>query len=185
MSLSGTLRTWNDERGFGFIAPSHGGPELFVHISAFPQDGTRPTVGERLEYEFGRGKSGKPQATKVVRLAVGARGPKIQSVARQSTFALARTLGSGILALGFVSLGVYGFGRFQDYSKRRTLERAPATLATEPTPAQSHSEIHCDGRTMCSQMTSCAEATWFINNCPGTKMDSNHDGVPCEQQWCN
>jgi hypothetical protein len=39
-------------------------------------------------------------------------------------------------------------------------------------------------RTWCSQMTSCAEATWFINHCPGTKMDGNHDGVPCEQQWC-
>jgi hypothetical protein len=37
---------------------------------------------------------------------------------------------------------------------------------------------------MCQQMTSCAEATYFLNNCPGTKMDGNHDGVPCEQQWC-
>ncbi len=43
----------------------------------------------------------------------------------------------------------------------------------------------CDGRTYCSQMTSCAEATFFLKNCPGAKMDGNHDGVPCEQQWCN
>jgi hypothetical protein len=43
----------------------------------------------------------------------------------------------------------------------------------------------CDGRTYCSQMTSCEEATWFLRNCPGTKMDGNHDGVPCEQQWCH
>lgn len=43
----------------------------------------------------------------------------------------------------------------------------------------------CDGRQHCSQMTSCAEATYFSNNCPNTKMDGNHDGVPCEQQWCN
>ena len=28
----------------------------------------------------------------------------------------------------------------------------------------------CDGRTRCSQMTSCAEATYFLKNCPGTKM---------------
>lgn len=38
---------------------------------------------------------------------------------------------------------------------------------------------------MCSQMTSCQEATFFLQNCPGTKMDGNNDGVPCEQQWCN
>lgn len=42
----------------------------------------------------------------------------------------------------------------------------------------------CDGRTHCSQMTSCAEATYFLRNCPGVKMDGNNDGIPCEQQWC-
>ncbi|WP_332309787.1 excalibur calcium-binding domain-containing protein [Methyloversatilis universalis] len=42
----------------------------------------------------------------------------------------------------------------------------------------------CDGRTHCSQMTSCAEATYFLRNCPGTQMDGNNDGVPCEKQWC-
>ncbi len=42
----------------------------------------------------------------------------------------------------------------------------------------------CDGRMYCSQMTSCQEATWFLKNCPGVKMDGNNDGVPCEQQWC-
>lgn len=44
--------------------------------------------------------------------------------------------------------------------------------------------FRCDGRTYCSQMGSCAEATFFIQNCPGTKMDGNGDGVPCEKQWC-
>ena len=42
----------------------------------------------------------------------------------------------------------------------------------------------CDGRNYCSQMTSCAEAIYFLANCPGVKMDGNHDGKPCEQQWC-
>ncbi len=42
----------------------------------------------------------------------------------------------------------------------------------------------CDGRTRCSQMASCAEATFFLRHCPGVKMDGNHDGVPCEKQWC-
>lgn len=42
----------------------------------------------------------------------------------------------------------------------------------------------CDGRTRCSEMTSCAEAMYFLQHCPGTKMDGNGDGVPCEEQWC-
>ena len=42
----------------------------------------------------------------------------------------------------------------------------------------------CDGRTYCSQMTSCAEAKYFLAHCPNVKMDGDHDGIPCEQQWC-
>jgi hypothetical protein len=33
-------------------------------------------------------------------------------------------------------------------------------------------------------MRSCAEAKYFLANCPGVKMDGNRDGTPCEQQWC-
>lgn len=46
------------------------------------------------------------------------------------------------------------------------------------------SNFKCDGRTYCSQMTSCEEATFFLANCPDVKMDGNNDGVPCERQWC-
>jgi len=42
----------------------------------------------------------------------------------------------------------------------------------------------CDGRQYCSQMRSCSEAIFFIHNCPDTKMDGDHDGIPCERQWC-
>src|SRR5262245_40687189 len=49
-------------------------------------------------------------------------------------------------------------------------------------------KFHCDGRVYCSQMTSCEEATFFLQNCPGVKMDGDNggrgDGVPCERQWC-
>ena len=57
-----------------------------------------------------------------------------------------------------------------------------------PLPAAgsvSSSQYRCDGRTRCTQMTSCEEAKFFLQNCPGAKMDGNHDGVPCERQWCH
>ena len=38
----------------------------------------------------------------------------------------------------------------------------------------------CDGRQYCSQMTSRAEAEFFLKNCPNTKMDGDYDGIPCE-----
>ena len=42
------------------------------------------------------------------------------------------------------------------------------------------SSFKCDGRQHCSQMNSRAEAEFFVRNCPNTKMDGDHDGVPCE-----
>lgn len=59
---------------------------------------------------------------------------------------------------------------------------APLTAATPGVPAPP--AYQCDGRTRCTQMHSCAEARFFLAHCPGVKMDGNHDGVPCEQQWC-
>jgi endonuclease YncB( thermonuclease family) len=58
----------------------------------------------------------------------------------------------------------------------------PAAAPVLPTAAAE--PYRCDGRIYCSQMRSCAEATFFLKNCPGVKMDGNRDGVPCEQQWC-
>lgn len=52
-------------------------------------------------------------------------------------------------------------------------------IASAPSP------FKCDGRQHCSQMTSCEEAKFFLQNCPNVQMDGNNDGVPCEKQWCN
>jgi hypothetical protein len=62
---------------------------------------------------------------------------------------------------------------------------APSLLAPErPVVDADAANRRCDRRTRCKQMNSCAEATWFLQHCPGVEMDGNHDGVPCEQQWC-
>ena len=56
---------------------------------------------------------------------------------------------------------------------------APKAVVREQT-----SSYQCDGRQRCSQMRSCDEAKFFLKNCPNPKMDGNHDGIPCEEQWC-
>ena len=48
----------------------------------------------------------------------------------------------------------------------------------------SSAPYRCDGRNRCPQMHSCEEATWFLENCPGMKMDGDGDGIPCEDQYC-
>ena len=51
------------------------------------------------------------------------------------------------------------------------------------TPAHTKPKFKCDGRQHCSQMHSYGEAKFFLNNCPNTKMDGDHDGIPCERQF--
>ena len=60
----------------------------------------------------------------------------------------------------------------------------PAAASPAPAAPTHVAQLRCDGRTRCAQMRSCEEATWFLKNCPGTQMDGNRDGVPCERQWC-
>ena len=68
MRLEGRLKSWDDARGFGFIAPSGGGADVFVHISAFPQRTVRPQVGEWLWFEVESGERGKVRARNVGRV---------------------------------------------------------------------------------------------------------------------
>lgn len=66
----------------------------------------------------------------------------------------------------------------------------PLSAVRQETPPEGLSStgpanaFKCDGRKYCSQMTSCAEAKSFLKYCPGTEMDGDHDGIPCESQWC-
>jgi hypothetical protein len=77
-----------------------------------------------------------------------------------------------------VALGWYGYSQYQRRAGVPMDAAAPSAADSAP-----ESQFKCDGRIYCSQMTSCAEATYFLRNCSGTKMDGNNDGVPCEQQW--
>ena len=60
MERRGTLKSWNDAKGFGFIQPEGGGEQLFVHISAMRGD-SRPQVGEAVVYVAGSDAQGRPR----------------------------------------------------------------------------------------------------------------------------
>ena len=179
MRFEGTLKAWNDDRGFGFIATSHGGDDIFVHISAMPR-GRCPTIGEPMSFEIDHSKDGKKRAVNVSR-PVRAGFASASKMPRRLDRPPRRSYLEVVVVLALVTgIGWYGYGVF---SKRA---RATSEGIVGSTPAQTAAPLNarCDGRVYCSQMTSCAEATFFQKNCPGTEMDGDNDGVPCEQQWC-
>ena len=61
----GTVKWFNETKGFGFIVPEEGGNDIFVHYKAVVGDGNRKLKeGDKVEYEIEQGRKG-PQAAKV------------------------------------------------------------------------------------------------------------------------
>ena len=61
----GTVKWFNQDKGYGFITPDEGGEDIFVHFSAIEGSGFRNLQeGEKVTYEVGQGQKG-PQAQNV------------------------------------------------------------------------------------------------------------------------
>ena len=62
---SGTVKFFNQDKGFGFITPDNGGADVFVHVSAIGHGGTL-REGQKVTYELGQDrKTGKSKAENV------------------------------------------------------------------------------------------------------------------------
>ena len=192
MRAHGTLVKWNEERGFGFVATGQAGEEVFVHVSAFPRDGVRPRVGEMVSFELVPGDGGKRKAINLQRPGAaprGARGSSAREPLLSNRQGIAASLASLLVLAGLGVLLMVLFRREEPAPALAPVAAPlgapaasiPAVSAPAPAPA---SALRCDGRRHCSQMTSCAEAEFFLANCPDTLMDGDNDRIPCEEQFC-
>lgn len=180
--MHGKLIKWKDDRGFGFILCEHNQQEVFVHISAFPSSSPRPKVGEMLGFEIETTNDGKTRAINISRAA------SLQT--KKSAIKISKTPGkttkSISLIIALIVIILIAISVSQKFTPARTAASTEQVIPSniQAMPEVTTSQFSCDGRTHCSEMTSCAEAKFFLKNCPNTKMDGNNDGVPCEQQHC-
>ncbi len=180
--FKGKLKRWNDDRGFGFIVPENGNDEIFIHISALKNMSRRPVVGDVIWYQLHIGNDGKNKAVNA----------KIDGVSLTKTTSRYRNdkmkhnrLAQKILIVVLVAIGFSAYTKFTTNNSYDSGNSITGIFKAVTRKAQkSKTSYQCDGRIYCSQMTSCEEAEFFITHCPGTKMDGDHDGNPCESQWC-
>ena len=66
MRAKGKITSWNDEKGFGFITPSSGDKQVFIHIKAFSNRSRRPEINQLVSYSLSTDKQGRPYAKKAI-----------------------------------------------------------------------------------------------------------------------
>ncbi|MFB2726768.1 excalibur calcium-binding domain-containing protein [Shewanella mangrovisoli] len=187
----GILVRWNDEKGFGFIQPEQQGKDVFIHITVLKHMARKPQVGDSILYRTEIQNDGKVKAIKasiegVAVLANTSKSP------RRNANPPSRSLSNTLLPLLLIfGIGIFGFKKYTEFE----IAQAPNNTEIETTPlyepqtqplSAPKTQFRCEaGKTHCSHMSSCAEATFYINHCPNTQMDGDGDGIPCERQWCS
>ncbi|HEX2829117.1 MAG TPA: cold-shock protein [Burkholderiales bacterium] len=64
--VTGTVKWFNDAKGFGFITPDAGGEDLFAHFSSISMQGFKTLrEGQRVSFEVTTGNRGKDQASNI------------------------------------------------------------------------------------------------------------------------
>lgn len=127
MRQKGKIRSWNGDRGFGFIVPSEGGKDVFLHISALSNRDRRPEIGQIVTYALSTDDKGRPRALKATlpgdRLPVhkkrgGAAGAVIISGVFIALVALSVVTGKlpplilwGYLLISLITFVVYAFDK--------------------------------------------------------------------------
>ncbi len=185
--LKGKLIRWNDKKGFGFIKPNLGGRDIFIHISSLKTIPRKPIIGDIIFYQIHTDNNGKQRAvnSKIEGLKIYKKTTKTKNnytVHKTNKKSKISTLIFTILTFIFIASYLFSF-----LTKKNTDK-----IENRFTPSSQYSETEvyepqysCSGKIYCSDMNSCKEATFYLNNCPNTKLDGNNDGVPCERQWCN
>jgi cold shock CspA family protein len=180
----GKLIRWKGNKGFGFIKSDELEQDTFIHISSLKAMSRKPKVGDFIYFELEKNINGKTKAINCRIEGVAAKSikrhkPRIQKdSSRPKRIIISVLMVMAIIAFVFQRLGLISSSNTPIPNKPSFSVQDHTTL--EKAFSADDVQFSCDGRQHCSQMSSRAEAVYFINHCPNTKMDGDNDGIPCE-----
>lgn len=192
----GKLVRWVDDKGFGFIKPDDGGNDVFIHISTLKGMSRPPIVGDTIIYETSFDDKGKVRAVSAKIEGVApvltvspihrnhtprpANFPKHSSYKRHNTYRPPyKRSGFRFVPILMIIAAVFVYDQFNTHSISSGATFEPSFSE----PIKSSQNFTCQGKVYCSEMSSYDEAVFYLQNCPGTKIDGDNDGIPCEQQF--
>ncbi|EIC27845.1 cold shock domain-containing protein [Methylomicrobium album] len=192
MAEKGKLVRWFDDKGFGFIEQENGKGDLFIHISALKGMSRKPIIGDVIHYHTSFDAKGKACAANARIEGVSQTltiAPLAQKITQDRPPVKDRSHRTPSKRIGkpqrsryglFTILVVIGVAVFI-YKKVPT--KKFDTTPVEAVAMEPMEHFQCQGKVWCSEMTSYEEAIFYLRNCPGTKMDGDGDGIPCENQF--
>jgi uncharacterized membrane protein YsdA (DUF1294 family)/cold shock CspA family protein len=104
----GKVKSWNDEKGFGFVVPDEGGKDVFLHISAFRNRVRRPEVGQIVTYALSKDQQGRPRASKATLPGDRIHSPRKKAVATGAFTVAGAFIVSGAFLTLVVLLAIFG-----------------------------------------------------------------------------
>lgn len=187
----GKLVRWIDNKGFGFIKPENGKSDIFIHISALAGMTRSPVIGDFILYKVSTDNNGKLRAVNAM----------IEGVTRVSNTSITRPSRQDVTknnknyvscaprpkkrfnSLFFLFAIVVAVVLYERFNKNINLNIAPNLPEFETQVIEQKEQFQCQGKVSCTEMSSRDEALFYLKNCPGTKMDGDYDGEPCEEQF--
>ncbi|MDT3282737.1 excalibur calcium-binding domain-containing protein [Shewanella scandinavica] len=189
--------------------------DVFIHISVLKKMARKPIVGDSILFQTEVQNDGKRKAViasiEGVAVIAASATPRSHShiQSRNENFNFNNkskahshsprksSFNTIIPLLIIVAIIIFGFKQYQEFNEapaidevpvltNEDIERMPMYETKSRTQATATPSFQCEaGKTHCSHMSSCAEATFYIQHCPNTQMDGDGDGIPCERQWCS
>ena len=174
------VSVWNEAKGFGFAEAN--GKKYFVHRSALGPISRNPKVGDTIVVTKFEETPKGPRITSGVLEGVPLKQFQEKRTPYVPGYYRKRKMKAALMLLLIVVPAM-----LFTYCQEHSFGQKTSQSAIVPTPKNANrgteSRFHCDGRTHCSQMNSYEEALFFLINCPGTQMDGDGDGIPCERQF--